>query len=74
MNKTVNLTYEVVSEKYPNERNSYGIAVCEDKIPLEIISDLSEKYEAVAKLARICNELRLSPEHIYDVIDDFLNQ
>lgn len=55
---------------------TYGIAYADfsDGVPviLEAIPDLSTNQDRVQHLAALCTELRLSPMHLRDVIDDFL--
>ncbi len=69
-----NITYEIVCESYCDGRLSYGIAICEDGIPIEVISDISNDRGAIEELVKSCNDLRLSPYHIRDVIEDLLNK
>ncbi len=69
-----NIKYEVVREEYSQNRIAYGIAVCESGLPIETISDISDKYEAVVRLVRTCNSLNLSQDHIREVVEDFLNE
>lgn len=55
---------------------TYGILVKErlhDKwITVAMVGAFSRNKEAVAQLARTCTELQLSPEHLLDVIHDFI--
>ncbi len=55
---------------------TYGIALAEyvdgQTVILEAVPDLSADKERVMRLAEMCTELRLSPEHLADVVDDFL--
>lgn len=37
-----------------------------------MIKDISIDKAKIEKLVSLCNELDLSPKHIYDVIEDFL--
>ncbi len=53
---------------------SYGICVRREKEEeIEFISDVSTEFEKVKRLAHICTEKQLSPEHLSDVIEDFLS-
>ncbi len=73
------ISYIVVKEIYEKSRTAYGIAVCQKEksgelVPIETISDICCEYESIARLAESCNRLKLSPTHIYEVIEDFLNR
>ena len=37
----------------------------------EQLRRLTTDYAEIERLARMCNELQLSPIHFYDVLDDF---
>ncbi len=56
---------------------SYGIAFTPDtsapKFSKAIrISDISVDYEKISTLVTLCNQLELSPIHLWDVVEDFL--
>ncbi len=68
------VTYETVSEEYSGGRMAYGIAVCENGLPIEVISDISDDRKAIDELVELCNSSELAPYHIRDVIDDFLSK
>lgn len=51
---------------------SYGISVRTVEDEIAFVSDVSTDLEAVQKLADRCTEQELRPEHLCDVIDDFL--
>lgn len=57
---------------------SYGILgkerMAEKWVTVAIVAAFSRERSAVAQLARRCTELQLSPEHLLDVIQDFLVQ
>lgn len=59
-----------------DEYTTYGIALAdigEDGANLiESVNDLSCDRDKVERLAELCTKLELSPEHLGDVIDDFL--
>ena len=48
---------------------TYGISC--DKISLD---DISTDVERVRELVDKCNRNKLSPTHIFDVVEDFLNE
>lgn len=50
-----------------DERATYGISYNNT-----VIKDVSTNKSKVEKLITLCNELDLSPMHIYDVVEDFL--
>ena len=52
---------------------SYGIDIVSDNTILKSIKDVSLQKKPLEELITLCNELRLSELHIYDVIDDFLS-
>ena len=71
--------YILITSSYTlgeNEHTTYGIAladIVEDGANLiESVNDISDDRERVERLAELCTELELSPEHLGDVIDDFL--
>ena len=56
----------------------YGI-ICYEKqgkewTAIAVAAPFSGDYLAVSKLAQKCTELQLSPEHLIDVVSDFLFQ
>lgn len=51
---------------------SYGISARDAEKEIAFISDVSTNAEEVARLAKLCTERKLSPEHLRDVIEDFL--
>lgn len=73
------LTYCVIKETYMlsyGEYNSFGIAAVEvaDGVPSVIVSlhNCADEFETLALLTKRCNELKLSPEHLADVMENFL--
>ena len=82
--KTPNLTqvrkvryhYVPVREPLKNEETeyiSYGISVRSIEEEIAFVSDISTDLDQVKKLAELCTEQELSPEHLGDVVEDFLN-
>lgn len=58
------------------EHTTYGIGIADahdgGSELIEAVSGLSCDKQRVERLAELCTKLELSPEHLYDVIDDFL--
>ena len=65
----------VLLESRLERRTCYGIAAVTMNDGIEIILqsfvDLSSERRPVAKLVRLCNELKLSLCHLPDVVEDF---
>ncbi|MBQ7128906.1 MAG: hypothetical protein IJO19_02845 [Clostridia bacterium] len=61
------LNETVIEDEEGKIWNTYGITFNDI-----IINDISTEKEKIEKLVSLCNELDLSPIHIYDVIEDFL--
>ena len=61
------LNQTIIKDEDEKECDTYGISF--DDI---VIEDISINKQKIEKLVNLCNELELSPIHIYDVIDDFL--
>lgn len=51
---------------------SYGISARTVEEEIFRISDVSTDFEKVRRLADLCTERELAPEHLGDVIEDFL--
>ena len=51
---------------------TYGMCVERDQEILALIHDLSPNLEDMQRLADLCTEHQLSPDHLADVIEDFL--
>ena len=69
--------YMSVSETYDDGRKSYGISVrvhYDDgsTAVLQTISDICDDPYRIRELVRLCNEARLSPPHLSEIIEDFL--
>lgn len=54
------------------EYKAYGIAAYNGHKLINKISDISISRQEVRRLCRLCNKLQLAPEHIGEVIEDFL--
>ena len=77
MSTNMSYQYTSVSETYGNGRMGCGIAVIVhyddgSSAVLHTISDICDDPERIRELVRQCNENRLDPLHLSDVIDDFL--
>lgn len=76
------VAYEVIGEVQSHEGHdyiSYGIAAyadaetCVAKYVIAYVPDVSTNRSAVESLVQRCNILGLSPIHLVDVVEDFLN-
>ncbi len=52
---------------------TYGIAICDKSKTIDAVTDISTSRYRTKKLCRECNKLKLSPEHLRDVIEDFIS-
>lgn len=75
------ILYGTVEEHYllgEDYRTSYGIAAYADTdsdgtaVVVASEHDISCDKESVERLAKLCNELVLSPLQLHDVVEDFL--
>ena len=74
--REVRYRYIPVEEMLKNEETdyvSYGISVRSIEEEIAFVSDISTDLDQVKKLAELCTEQELSPEHLGDVVEDFLN-
>ena len=66
-----------VEDENGSPRTTYGISMADltDPAwePLEI-RDITLDRPALLELIRLCNRLELSPEHLWDVVEDFLGR
>lgn len=71
------LLYQAIKENLYHEDIgnyvSYGIAVTQDGVTVDFISDVSVDEDEVRELARIFTESGLSPIHLVDAVEDFLS-
>jgi len=69
--------YIMVEERlnHPNlgEYLSFGIAALQNGEQIILVSDISTNKNDVLKLAERCSKEKLSPVHLYDVVEDYLN-
>ena len=67
--------YTTVCFEYNNQK-SFGIALIETiddcTVILQLIPDVCPAKKRVDQLVKRCNELRLDPIHLEEVIEDFL--
>ena len=75
------ITYGIICETFTHglvTRSSYGIAAyahadsTDTATVVAVINDISEDLDSVIDLVKLCNEGGLSPEHLKDVVEDFL--
>lgn len=69
-------TYLLTSGIYADESGThrgFGIAVVIDSNIVQKAEDISTDEKTVAHLVNLCNRMKLSPAHFYDVIDDFIS-
>ena len=75
------ITYGIREEVYclgEERRCAFGIVAYSDAekdgtaTVIASVGDVSEDREALAELVKTCNEGRLDPIHLYDVVDDFI--
>ena len=70
--------YDAVPEVLTSEELgtyvSFAIrTVLVEETVITTVSDVSTELEDVQRLAELCTQRELDPEHLSDVIDDFLN-
>ncbi len=53
---------------------TYGISVRAVEEEIAFISDVCADFEEIRQLADICTEKQLAPEHISEVIYDFISE
>lgn len=77
------VAYEMIGEVHTHGEHaylSYGIAAYVDaetneaKQVIAHVSDVSPNRSTLEPLVQMCNMLRLSPIHLVDVVEDFLNK
>ena len=73
--------YQVVESKFPlsdHPQSEYGIAatVMQDGcvVVLASVHHICPDLSAITQLAQICNQLKLDPAHLPDIVNDFLAQ
>ncbi len=76
------VTYGVIKEIYSINgatRTAYGIAAYADAEEdgsatiVKAVHDITSDSFSLQKLLKLCNSLELSPIHLSDVVEDFLN-
>ena len=71
----LNIKYAMVTDSLTIEGKSYiayGILVLSDNIPVRYIPDVFLDKNYAVKYIALFNDLRLSPIHLDDVIDDIV--
>ena len=77
----MNITYGLVEEHYAwngGRRISYGIAIFADAdtdgtvTVISSVHDITSDRSRLENLIQRCNDLDLSPIHLEDVVEDFL--
>ena len=77
----MNITYRIIKQELyigTDTRISYGIAAynnADESDTVSVIasvSDITSNIQMLSELVILCNKLQLSPLHLYDVIEDFL--
>ena len=75
------ITYGIICETFIHGsilRSSYGIAAyahadnTDTDTVIAVINDISGDYDSIFNLVKSCNEGELLPEHLNDVVEDFL--
>lgn len=62
----------LTSEELGGTYVTYGISVRAVEEELTFVSDVSTDFDEIQHLANVCTEKQLSPEHLADVLEDFL--
>lgn len=79
MNRVVYGICEEIYELQGESRISYGIAVYDSGADgsiaavIERISDITSDRERLSELVDTCNLLKLEPDHLDEVVEDFLS-
>ncbi|MDO4302146.1 MAG: DUF6514 family protein [Clostridia bacterium] len=70
-----NVKYAIVKDTLSIEGisyNTYGIIVLFNNKPIRYISDIFLNENEIESFVSLCNELKLSPIHLDEVIDDII--
>jgi len=79
----MSITYAVTEEVYvlgQSRRIAYGIAAYADSAEegtsaiVASVRDVAGSRSPLEHLVTLCNELNLDPDHLYDVVEDYLGQ
>ena len=72
------LQYILIAEEITNEDigtyTSYGIELRYGEEIVVRISDVDTDREGVENLCKLCNDLKLSPIHLREVVEDYLDK
>ncbi|MBQ7821905.1 MAG: hypothetical protein IJ391_06455 [Clostridia bacterium] len=70
-------TYKIRTDNILDEDNNthtvYGIEVWQDNILLKAVPDVFVDHDRAKTLVMLCNNEKLDPIHLMDVIEDELN-
>ena len=72
----LNIRYTVVKDTLLLENvyySTYGILILKNNKPFRYIYDVFPDIDKAEGLVKLCNELKLSPIHIYEVVEDFIS-
>lgn len=58
------------TDLHTNSSTFYGIGVLRGKCLIDCVLNVSKNYHKVLSLVNLCNEERLDPIHLRDVIED----
>jgi len=76
------IKYGVVEELFKGEamtRKWYGIAGyadydhCGTSSIVLLIGDITDDLDSITRLVNRCNKMQLSPEHLRDIVDDYIS-
>lgn len=65
---------EKLTDEYIGKYITYGIELFFEGKLIDRISDVDTDREGVETLCRLCNDLKLSPIHFHEVVEDYLNK
>ena len=68
----VNMTSYLITEQETPFGESYGIVAVSDNETVSY-TDVTDRRDRMEALVSLCNELRLEPCHLEDVLEDFMN-
>lgn len=63
---------ETLESEELGKYTTFGLSVRTVETEIAFVSDVSTEFEEIERLADICTEKQLDPEHLQDVLEDFL--
>ena len=63
---------ETLSSDELGTYDTYGISVRTTEEEISFVRDVSTEFEEIQYLTNVCTEKQLDPEHLSDVLEDFL--